>query len=422
MFDSVSGSSVLAAGAVAEVTHALSTALQAPSGLDDPGRVEAVRALEELVCVATAAQAALGAELEESQRAELAHTWTAWRQGRITEWKAMLIARETACLTREDRASVDALLAGDAQRRERLEQMGDRELVMACQREAYQLDPESSLTRRRRAESDRAVTLRPAPDAMVWLTALVPVTDGVATYAALTRTADSARAAGDPRSKGQLMADTLLDAVLTAACSRDDATTRWHPAPTTEADHARRAGRGLEVGLVMTDAALFGTSDQPAHLDRYGPVPAELAREIITGACQRGEQTWLRRLYTHPTTGQLAAMDSRARLFRHSLARFIRLRDQTCRTPWCDAPIRHTDHPTTAAEGGQTTAVNGQGLCQACNHAKQAPGWTARAAPDPPGTHRVETTTTTGHTYPSTPPVILTLRETPIRLDLVLAG
>ena len=35
----------------------------------------------------------------------------------------------------------------------------------------------------------------------------------------------------------------------------------------------------------MTDAALFGTSEEPAHVEGYGPIPAELAREIVAGAC-----------------------------------------------------------------------------------------------------------------------------------------
>ncbi len=247
----------MTADSVSAAAGALTAALVASSGLDDAGRVDTIRALEELVCVATAAQAALSVELDESQRAdqqagvcrrlrqgrgvaaqvalarreshrrgqrhlglakivatELPHTWVAWRAGRITEWKATLIARETACLTREDRAAVDAAVAGDPGR---LERMGDRELAMACQKEAYRLDPESYVARRRRAEADRNITLRPAPDAMTWLTALVPVKEGVATYAALTRAADTARAAGDPRSKGQVMADTLVESVLSAA-------------------------------------------------------------------------------------------------------------------------------------------------------------------------------------------------------------
>ena len=85
---------------------------------------------------------------------ELPHTWSAWRGGRISEWKATLITRETACLSREDRAIVDTAVAGDA---DRLERMGERELVGECQREAYRLDPASFVTRRRKAEADRNV-------------------------------------------------------------------------------------------------------------------------------------------------------------------------------------------------------------------------------------------------------------------------
>ncbi len=439
-------------------------ALAQPSELDDAGRVDTIRGLEELVCVATAAQAALSVELDQSLRAdqaasgepatrqgrgvaaqvalarresphrgqrhlalakivaaELPHVWAAWRAGRITEWKATLVARETACLTRDDRLAVDAAVCGDAAR---LEQMGDRELAAACQKEAYRLDPESYVTRRRKAEADRNVTLRPAPDAMTWMTALLPVKEGVAAFAALTRMSDSARAAGDPRSKGQVMADSLVDAVLAAASTRDEAATRWDPTPTTEGavdDDARRGGAGLQLGLVMTDAALFGTSDEPAHVEGYGPIPAELAREIVAGACAREETVWLRRLYVSPSRGELVAMDSRARLFRGSLGRFVRIRDQVCRTPWCDAPIRHADHAVAYDDDGPTSADNAQGLCEACNHAKQAPGWRARPWPTE-GAHQIETTTPTGHTYGSSPPVLVTIRETPIRLDLVLAS
>jgi HNH endonuclease len=96
-------------------------------------------------------------------------------------------------------------------------------------------------------------------------------------------------------------------------------------------------------------------------------------------------------------------MDSKARAFPRLLAVFLGLRDQgTCRTPWCDAPIRHGDHVVPVERGGQTSGPNGQGLCAACNHAKQAPGWTARPRPGP--RHTIATTTPTGHTYWSTAP------------------
>jgi hypothetical protein len=346
---------------------------------------------------------------------ELPSTWEAWRAGRITEWRATLVARETACLTREDRLAVDAQVCGDL---DKVVAMGDRELVLACQQTAYRLDPEFFVTRRRRAESDRTITLRPAPDAMVWLTALLPARDGMAAHAALSRAADSARAMGDPRSRGQVMADALVTSVVDAAVRVPDAQATGE---TCSDAVAPAAGVGVSLGLVMTDAALFGSSDEPAHMEGYGPVPAELARELVARACDRDERIWLRRLYTHPTSGELVAMESRARLFRGSLARFIHLRDQICRTPWCDAPIRHTDHLRGASSGGDTDAVNGQGLCEACNYAKQAAGWRARPSPAG-GRHAVETATPTGHTYRSVPPALVMIRETRARIDLVLAG
>ncbi|MDQ6752497.1 MAG: hypothetical protein M3017_03565, partial [Actinomycetota bacterium] len=42
------------------------------------------------------------------------------------------------------------------------------------------------------------------------------------------------------------------------------------------------------------------------------------------------------------------------------------------------------------------------GLCERCNQAKEAPGWSSRPRPGP--RHTVETRTPTGHTYRSTAP------------------
>ena len=71
-------------------------------------------------------------------------------------------------------------------------------------------------------------------------------------------------------------------------------------------------------------------------------------------------------------------------------------------------PIRHTDHATPADHGGDTTAANGQGLCEACNHAKQATGWHAMPRPGPRSRHTVETVTPTGHSYTTTAPPVTT--------------
>ena len=318
-------------------------------------------------------------------RGELPHAQAAFTAGRITEWKVTLLARETACLSLADRLAVDAELAANP---DRIEAMGDGELVAEARRLAYKLDPESFVERRRRAEAERRVTLRPAPDVMSQLSALLPVKDGVAIHAVLTREADRLRAAGDERSRGQIMADTLVERVLS------------DPSP----QRGRRPG--LVINLVVSDAVLFGTSDEAAHVDGYGPVDADLAREWVADSARDDEaETWLRRLYVQPETGSLVAMDSRSRIFPSGLADL----HPAARPSLPDPVVRRPDPALrprqTCRRGGPTSGVNGDGLCEACNLAKEAFGWQARPRPGP--RHVVETTTPTGHTYRSTAPPLV---------------
>jgi hypothetical protein len=177
---------------------------------------------------------------------ELPHTLAALRDGRITEWRATLVARETGCLTRDDRAHVDQVL--DEQT---LAGAGERELVAEVKRLAYRLDPQSVVARRRKAESQRFVSLRPAPDTMTYLTALLPVVDGVAVFAALTNAANTAGSGGDPRTRGQVMADLLVTRVLgqdngaNNGTATATSTTATATAAATATGTARTGGRGF---------------------------------------------------------------------------------------------------------------------------------------------------------------------------------
>jgi hypothetical protein len=307
------------------------------------------------------------------------HTLRALEHGDINEWRATLVVRETATLSVEHRAEVDAALAG------RLGALGDAGCAREARKLAYELDPTSALRRVRGAVKDRRVSIRPAPDTMSYLTGFLPVAQGVAVHTALSRHADALRSAGDGRSRGQIMADTLVERITGQAS-----------APAVP----------VEVQLVMTDRTALGADDTPGHLVGHGPVPASLARDLLrrSGTVADQAMTWVRRLYTSPTTGELVAMDSRRREFPGLLSRFLVLRDEACRTPWCDAPIRHRDHVVPVALGGETSADNGEGLCEACNYAKEAVGWTAQAARADPGPHTVTITTPTGHRYTSVAP------------------
>ena len=210
--------STLALAGVAELIGSLAPAV------DDADRIERIRQFEELKAAVAAAQAAETAAFAASQQAaqavagvpvarqgrgvaaqvglarrvspwqaqryvgwcavltrELPRTFAALQAGRISEWRAMIVARETIWLSREDRAVVDAELAP------RLETWGDRRVEAETKKAAYRLDPHGFLERIRGAESDRRVSVRPAPEAMARLTALLPVAQGVAAYASLCK-------------------------------------------------------------------------------------------------------------------------------------------------------------------------------------------------------------------------------------------
>ncbi|MCW2132501.1 HNH endonuclease [Arthrobacter sp. VKM Ac-2550] len=413
---------------------------------------------------------------------EMPNTYTALAEGRLNEWRATILVRETACLSVEDRAKVDRELCGDPKT---LRGCGDKQIGAMAKQAALRLDPLSVVRRAAKAETERHVSCRPAPDTMAQVSCLVPVVQGVAVLAALTKEADRLKAQGDERSRGQLMADIFVERVTGQPAE--------NPAK-------------IEVQLVMTDRTLFQGDAEPAHLTGYGIVPAQWARDllrtgdsdhengngngsdsvgtdnigagngnpnhpavgnpvkgaeedkIVTGATDAGNgdgatgsspagtaepvpandaatgnvdtgttgatgsaawppgserrasgdkedvEVWVRRLYTAPGTGQLLGMDSRARLMPAGLQRMIQARDQLCRTPWCDAPIRHHDHVVPWRNAGATSELNGQGLCEACNLAKESEGWHAQRIPGP--RHTVETTTPTGHTYQSTAPAL----------------
>ncbi|MEO7979965.1 MAG: DUF222 domain-containing protein, partial [Sporichthyaceae bacterium] len=304
---------------------------------------------------------------------ELPGTLAELRAGRTSEWPATLVARETAAWARTPAARPmprsPRSWPGSA--------TGRTEAVARCI--AYRLDSEAFMARTRGAAKDRRVSLRPPPDTMSRLTSFLPVAQGVAAYATLCREADRLVAEGDPRSRGQIMADTLVERV-TGQASADAV--------------------AVEVQLVIRDSSLFDVDDEPAELVGAGPIPAAVARDLVRNAAA---QVFLRRLFTRPRDGALVAMESRRRAFPLSLRRFLVVRDQVCRTSWCGAPVRHADHVVPDVEGGATSADNGQGLCAACNYAKQAPGW--RAIPGPGGAGEVvETSTPTHHRYPSRPP------------------
>lgn len=374
---------------------------------------------------------------------QLPRTFAALTDGSIGLAQAEVIVTEARALDPRHRAALDERAAEQAHR------LSPRATARLARRVGAELDPAAVVARMAAACRDRRVSVRPAPDGMGYLTVTGPLPEVVGAYGALYAhatavlggTCPDETALGDPGSLATALANMTLNG---KPSSTAPATPRGRGAIMADAALRWVAGRDLhqaqpvEVSLVMTDRALLGTGepgrpvDEPAAIPGAGPVPAAVARTWLragtarresgpqTGSPSSRESVFLRRLYTSPSGRDLVALDSRRRTFTGVLRRALVLRDQTCRTPWCDAPIRAGEHVDPYAAGGPTSHINGAGGCVRCNLVKEAPGWRAEvvhpgpaptSSTDPP--HTVELTTPTGHRYRSTAPPILGWGWTP---------
>lgn len=328
---------------------------------------------------------------------ELPETYRLLKAGLISEEKALIIDTETCDLNSEDRAVVDASITDDAQT------LGVRALAGRVRHMCETLNPNAAVARHERSVTERHVSIQPAPGGMAYLTALLPLKQAVATYQTLythaTTTGNATTSTGETsepgvaRTLGQIMADTLVERITGQATAND--------VP-------------VEVGVLMSLEAITGENDDAAVLPGHGTIPAHVIREDLltnTDSTTTQARVTLRRLFTHPNTGQLVAMESKARTFPPLLRRLVIYRDGVCRTPGCDAPIRHIDHATPHHAGGETSWENASGLCAHCNYAKETPGWTHTTTN---GTSTLTITTPTGHTYRKhTPPPIPKLSRPP---------
>lgn len=323
--------------------------------------------------------------LARSLAEDLPHTLDALNRGEICEDKAAVMHRETAWLpARGDRRRVDAAVA------DRLPVLGQRQLAREARLLAIEQDRQAALEHFDRAVADRRVTLRPTDHGMATLTAVLPLAQAAACHRALTETAAGTVATGGAsgRTPHQVMADTLVERLT---------------GQTTAADTP------VEVQVVMTDAALLGEDDTPARFPGHGAIPAPVVRRILADT---DAEVFIRRLYTAPDSGHLVAMESRRRTFPRLLRRMVLLRDDLCRTPYCDAQIKHLDHATAHGEGGATTWENASGLCARCNYTKENPGWEHAATAG-----HLEVTTPTGHHYHHPTPPLTRSGQPPGRTD-----
>lgn len=292
----------------------------------------------------------------------------AMRAGELGEEQAAILVRETEGLDPTARARVVSEVS------DRWQRLGDRGLREAARLVVNRLDPDLAHARAIAAAQDRHVSWRSAPDSMLRLTALLPAREGLACVQALQ--SDPAVVASSAGDRNRATADALVSRVTGRATGES-----------TPVD--------VRVNLMIPIEALI--KDAPGHLEGYGAIPGHLVRELIT-ACPDKDGPAIRRIFTAPGHEDLIGMESTARTYRGLLREFITLRDQRCRTPFCESDVKHIDHIEPAAEGGPTSAANADAECAHCNYTKELPGYTVT------GTARELTYRIGRLTMTSTPP------------------
>lgn len=275
--------------------------------------------------------------------------------GKITAEVARKAAAKARALDPAESRLLDRVLG---ERLPDLDGAGTRRWGQEITAALQSLDPDGATSRHQRARRERHVTLRPGDHGMATLSARLPAIDAAQAHKRLSLEGERLRAEGDRRGHQAIMADVLVDTILGGDDGMDPAT--------------------FDIGLIITDRALFSPEEgEIAHVEGYGAVPAEAVREQLRGAVRAPEspeqdrygrdgptvRAVLRRLYTHPRSGELVAVESRADAFPPALARFLRWRDLSCRGPFCNAAIRQSDHIVPRAANGPTSIDNGQGLC-----------------------------------------------------------
>lgn len=347
----------------------------------DRGVAEQIGYARRISPVAAAHHLGMGLAL----RDRLPQAWALLRSGQVSEAQCQILVTRTSHLSATDAQLVDAAISP------RMDGWNKKATEQAVNRVAYQIDPKGFVDRSGKAEQDRRVWVRPAPDCMSMVSALLPAAQGVAVYAALRKAAGTGHGAGDGRSLGQLMADTMVERVTEQSAA--------HLVP-------------VQINLTISSDSLMGGGNEPAWLHDYGPIPADQARTIAAGdppddgaGISSGDaeqaKAWILRVLTDPITGVASNVDTRRRIFDGNARKFITLRDRACRQPFCTAPIRHVDHVVPFREGGETSIDNGQGLCERGNYVKDMPGWKTSKGRTP---GEIITTTPTGHRYRTVPP------------------
>ncbi|MEO8261059.1 MAG: DUF222 domain-containing protein [Pseudolysinimonas sp.] len=307
---------------------------------------------------------------------DLPATLDALAAGDITYRHACIVIDNAASLPDQSQAAFEAAVLPAALR------LNAPRFADHARRTRERHHPASLAIRRRAAHDRRNVGVEPARDGMAWLSLYGPADKIVAIDDRLDRVAASIRSTDDPRTFAQLRADAFCDLLING-----------------EAPGTLPTGIRPQILVTIPALTLLRLDDEPATLEGYGPIPADLARELAA------EAPSFVRLLTHPETGAVLSVGRARYSVPADMRLFLRARDETCRGIGCGrrAATSDIDHGRAWANGGTTSVDNLAHLCRGDHTRKHALGW--RMSHLPGGT--IRWTSPFGRTYLTEPSTVI---------------
>ncbi len=307
---------------------------------------------------------------------ELPATLDALSLATISYRHALVIVEQAKTLPEHVRAAFEQAVLKDAVR------LPVTQFRRRAVRARERIHPESIDDRVRSAVAERRFVLEPDLDGMAWLHHHLPAAQAHAAFSRVTDIAASLQWDGEQRTLAQLRSDVAADLLLEgipdgsatpdAPVSSAGRGEQGGPNPTQGSDRATRAW-GIRPTVIVTVPVLtlLGKSDEPAHLDGYGPIDRDTARRLA------GRATSFIRLLTHPETGAVLSLGRDRYAVPKDLRTWLEIRDETCRFPGCGraASRADIDHTQDWAKGGRTDAANLACLCEPHHRMKHTTRW-----------------------------------------------
>lgn len=272
--------------------------------------------------------------------------WEALRQGRIDYRRARTIVWGVSHLPPDAATGTIERVIDEAHR------LTSGQLAHLLRRLCIESDPVQAARRYQQAVDERRVLTEPTTAGTVNLMGLELPPDRVAEILSrINRLAKTLKTSEESRTIDQLRADIFLDLLTGASTVKTGS---------------------LEIRVDLE--TLCALADHPGELVGYGPVIADIARQIAVH-CQEWRYT-----ITHPETRQPIQTGHTRRRPHAGQRRLVEARNTTCVFPGCRQPATQCDldHQIPWANGGATSVDNLTPLCRHDHRLKHKAGWTYR--------------------------------------------